>query len=219
MLCVRAPHVLHCRYWRGRKASASTEIDGAKIDDARWAALRKGWMREQGYDPDTGDAADAAPDDDDEDVRLMRQMEEEEERRQEEERIAFLAERAKKQQAAESAKAKASSRIPASPFCNHAPRARVRLFSSSSPKHFDLLVLTFRPTLVVHWLRVQAAADAAEGGGGSGASDNGDDNQNFSEDEGDWFADMQAQEEAEAARQEQERLEWEAKKKAAAAKT
>ena len=58
-------------------------------------------MREQGYDPDTGDAADVAPDDDDEDVRLMRQMEEEEERRQEEERLAFLAERAKKQKDAE----------------------------------------------------------------------------------------------------------------------
>jgi hypothetical protein len=145
MLCVRAPHVLHCRYWRGRKASASTEIDGAKIDDARWAALRKGWMREQGYDPDTGDAADAAPDDDDEDVRLMREMEEEEERRQEEERIAFLAERAKKQQAAESAKAKASSRIPASPFCNHA-HVRACAFSAAlhqsisicSCSHFDL---------------------------------------------------------------------------------
>ena len=41
----------------------------------------------------------------------MRQMEEEEERRQEEERIAFLAERAKKQQAAESAKAQASNTL------------------------------------------------------------------------------------------------------------
>ena len=47
----------------------------------------------------------------------------------------------------------------------------------------------------------QAAADATEASASNGASDNGDANQNFSEDEGDWFADMQAQEEAEAARQ------------------
>lgn len=63
---------------------------------------------------------------------------------------------------------------------------------------------------------MQAAADSDESGGAAADDGAGAEEQNFSEDEGDWFSDMQAQEEAEAARQEQERLEWLAKKKAAA---
>lgn len=138
-------------YWRERKMTADQEVDGNKIDDARWAALRKGWLREQGYDPDADTATTAELDDEDEDVRIMREMEEEEERRQEEERRAFLAERERQKREAATAESAAAS-----------------------------------------------AADADETEGGA----------DLSEDEGDWFADMQAQEAAEAARQEAERQEW-----------
>lgn len=155
-------------YWKEREANADQEIDGTKIDDARWAALRKGWLRDQGLD---SEAIEETPelDEEDEDVRLMREMEEEEERRQEEERLAFLAEREKKK--LESAAA------------------------AAAPEAADADAIAEAA--------VEPPAEEPDGGEGEGEGD-----QNFSEDEADWFAEMQAQEEAEAARQEQERLEW-----------
>eukprot|EP00047_Mylnosiga_fluctuans_P004945 m.237458 g.237458 ORF g.237458 m.237458 type:complete len:284 (-) comp13143_c0_seq1:98-949(-) len=61
-----------------RRAKAGS-IDGAKIDAARWAALRKSM------------AVDVQPDFDDDDLRMLREAEEEEERRQEQERLAWQA--------------------------------------------------------------------------------------------------------------------------------
>lgn len=79
--------------------SESEEVDGYAIDNARWAALRKGWERAMKCKTVMSeDSEDVEVYEDDEDVRLMREMEEEEERRQEEERQQWLAERAVKQQ-------------------------------------------------------------------------------------------------------------------------
>eukprot|EP00049_Salpingoeca_infusionum_P027480 m.32638 g.32638 ORF g.32638 m.32638 type:complete len:365 (-) comp9539_c1_seq1:191-1285(-) len=80
-----------------RRKQPAEEVDGAQIDAARWNALRK---RQQ------TDEDEEIPEDleDDEDVQMLRQMEEEEERRQEAERLAFLAERQAKLEAAKAQK-------------------------------------------------------------------------------------------------------------------
>eukprot|EP00038_Savillea_parva_P016191 m.16208 g.16208 ORF g.16208 m.16208 type:complete len:512 (-) comp3365_c0_seq2:6-1541(-) len=144
-------------YWKERIGRAEQEVDGVEIDNARWAALRRGWMRDQGLDPDVeASSSDArALDDDDEDVRAMREMEEEEERRQEEERLALLAQRDQANQGQQDHEGEGG--------------------------HVDSGVRTH--------------VDAV-------------DTDNLSEDEDDWFAQMQESEEAEALRQEQERQEW-----------
>ncbi|EDQ91127.1 uncharacterized protein MONBRDRAFT_36460 [Monosiga brevicollis MX1] len=132
-----------------RSRGGDGEIDGAAIDNARWAALRK-----------TGQPEEEAQDfEEDEDVRLLREMEEEEERRQEEERLAFLAEReaqkqAQKQAAAELEKEAAEESTPA-----------------ADPE-----------------------PEVAEG--------------DVSEDEDDFFAEMERAEREEAERQEREHQEW-----------
>jgi len=74
-------------------AEEGDELDGYAVDNARWAALRRGWERanlDEADEPDGEDCGELSDLEDDEDVRLMREMEEEEERRQEEERVAFL---------------------------------------------------------------------------------------------------------------------------------
>lgn len=167
-------------YWKEREANADQEIDGTKIDDARWAALRKGWIRDQGMDSETADDA-IDLDDEDEDVRAMRDMEEEEERRQEEERLAFLAEREKgKLAAATSVAAAVATADAAAVAADQASVAAAADATADSAQH-------------------DASLDDDDGTQGE---------QNFSEDEADWFSEMQAQEEAETARQERERLEW-----------
>ena len=67
------------------------------IDDARWAALRRGWERanRSGTESDAQEGDDDDDGDNEEALQMMREMEEEEERRQEEERLAWLAEREK----------------------------------------------------------------------------------------------------------------------------
>ena len=78
--------------YRLRVAEAAEEIDGAAVDDARWAALRKGWERANGG----GDGGEGhlSEDEDEEDwMADMARQEEEEARRQEEERAEWLAQR------------------------------------------------------------------------------------------------------------------------------
>jgi len=78
---------------RGGDEELDEEKYGEMIDNARWAALRKGWEKwKQGQE-----TSDVNTDEDDEEVRLMREMEEAEERRQEDERQQWLAQRAEKQ--------------------------------------------------------------------------------------------------------------------------
>eukprot|EP00041_Stephanoeca_diplocostata_P017444 m.351445 g.351445 ORF g.351445 m.351445 type:complete len:494 (+) comp20701_c0_seq1:302-1783(+) len=166
---------------RGGTDHHDSEIDGTAIDNARWAALRKGWARANGVELDDDDAGPKEIDSEDEDVKMMREMEEEEERRQEEERQAFLLERAKKQKEQ-------------------------------------------RQKNTADAIAAAAASDAdvsENGAGNTGGDDQGtgsvepkkDGEDGFSEDEEDWFAQMQKEEAEEERKQELERQEWLAQQK------
>ena len=210
------------------------------INDARWAALRRGWERANR----SGTESEAQGDDDDgedneEALQMMREMEEEEERRQEEERLAWLAEREKSKVGGGGGGAvpptpvtsTPGSLMPPSPLPTAEDVEQVRnaagmlcpgafftvqLFNYAGGSGCRGRVHTFHGRK--HGIRTAYSNDHRSGWptsliGSVGCSLLASQDP-YSEDEDDWMAEMQAQEEAEAKRQEEERLQWLAEKEA-----
>ena len=215
--------------------ASSWGVAGQAIDDARWVALRKGWERANR----SGTESEAQGDDDDDEdneeaLQMMREMEEEEERRQEEERVAWLAEREKSKVGGGAGPAVPStpvtstpgSVIPPSPLPTAEDAEQVwnaACFVPAPPLPFDFLRVggcgactrsmaentgfeSRLPTTIV-----LVGPPRLHGLVGCSLLPSQDP---YSEDEDDWMAEMQAQEEAEAKRQEEERLQWLAEKEA-----